>query len=231
MTLINQCNQKIKCSLENTEFYLMPYEERTVLLSGHEFVLTLSHLYGSSYGTCFDLDNVLQIVISSSFTIKEVNEQSFVYINREKVHFELYYTYDRFFCKCKDCKLVNDKHQVTDIDALIDIINIKHHDSFTERFFSFFFLDSAFGGATVLFFMFKLIFWLNNWSLSWWYIFVFWIIGFGLQVLNEKLFYKCMKKKEPQKISNLKRFSSDNFIKEYFSNPKRDWIGNDIEVD
>ena len=90
MVLINQCNQKIQCNFMNEVFYLMPYEEKNISFDVCETILTLSHLYKSNYGSCFELDDVFQIVITSSFTIKGINNQSMIYITREKVHFELF---------------------------------------------------------------------------------------------------------------------------------------------
>lgn len=228
MLLINQCSQKILCHIQNEEICLLPHERKEIVFNANSTTLTLSHLYKSEYGTCFELDGVFQMSVSSSFTINEIKKDSVIFITREKVHFELYYTLDRFFCSCDNCFLSDESHQVNDLNTLLSIANNNNHKTFAEHLLDFFLY--SFGGTTILFLLFKLIFWFNNWPFSWWYILFFWFIGIGVHLLSEKVFFQYTLKNESQKHKDLKKFSSDIFIKNYFSNPNRKWIGNDIEV-
>ena len=97
MLLINRCSQKILCYFQDEEICLLPHERKEIVIDKNSTTLTLSHSYKSEYGTCFELDGVFQMVVSSSFTIDEIKKESIIFITREKVHFELYYTFDRFF--------------------------------------------------------------------------------------------------------------------------------------
>lgn len=226
MILINQCNQKILCTVQEQELCLFPDEKKEISVSGRSVCVKLAHPYKSSYGPCFDLDNVYQMVISSCFLINGMNEKSTISITREKVHFELFHVFDRYFCHCENCTLSDETHQVDDLDALLQSGH-KKKQTFAERLFDFLLLDKTFIASTLLFLVIKLIFWFNEWPFSWWYILLFWTIGLGFQIWFEKIISKSEINK---KVSDLKEFSESLFIKQYFSNPNREWIGNDIEI-
>ncbi len=231
MNIKNNSNQKVRCVVDtNINVLILPYETKEIHINKAEVSILLEHTYESSYGHCFNMKNVCQIVINTCFFIQQVTDKSIININREKVHFEFLHTYDRFFCIATDCYIVSERHFVSGMDQLSS--SIQHEvkkDTFGERLLTFF-LSGPFVSSTVLFFLFKIPFALNGWPFSWLYIFLFWVLAFALQIVGEKIYYLFPNNRKTDQYKWLVKYTAEEAIRKYYSNPDRGWIGHDIET-
>ena len=155
---------------------------------------------------------------------------SIINIRREKVHFEFAYTYDRFFCTATDCYIVSEQHIVSGMDQLLASTQQEvTKDPLSDRLLTFF-LGGPFWGSTGLFFLIKIPCALNGWRFSWLNIFLFWMLTFALQIAGEKFYYLFPNNRKTDQYKGLIKHSDEEAIRKYYSNPKRRWIGNDIET-
>ncbi len=231
MILLNKSAQII-CCLINDELQLILYpNERTVA----DIVVTditkfqLSHVYGSSYGDCFNLPIMYQIVINTTFTFSNLCADSILYISREKVHFEFNHTYDRFFINCDDGHIIQEVHNVADLEGLCSIATNSHTQNEACESLIGFIFEGHFLQTTVLFVIFKLCFWANNWSFPIWLILLFWGAGYLLRLASEKSFNAFQKSTGTPELHLLQKYASCEYIKNYYANPHRKWIANNIE--
>ncbi len=186
-------------------------------------------MYGSSYGNCFELDGVCQIVLNTTFIFKNISADSIIYIIREKVHFELSYTYDRFFCTCQNAHIVQEIHDVADRDSLCSAVSNVHTEDEIQNSILGFIFEGHFLQTTVLFVLFKLTFWANGWKFPVWLILIFWGVGYLLRLAGEKLYDSVQKSIGTPECHILQKYISREYIQRYYDNPRRNWIANDIE--
>ena len=230
MIIKNDSLQTVHCIMnEDIDVILLPREQKQIRVDSDEMTISLSHIYGSTYGTCFGLNNVFQIVINSQFKICNIDSASIIKITREKVHFELFYAYDRFFCTTTNCHIFSENHFVSNIEELC--LHTKQEvqkDTIADRLRTFF-LSGPFLLSTGLFFLFKISFFANDWKFSWFWAFVFWLFGFGVQMIGEKLYYAFPKNRKTDQYQKLMLYSSCEKIMQYYFDPNRTWVGDDIE--
>ena len=231
MVLLNKSAQTICCTVNETlQLTLYPYENKVVEITVTDTTkLQLAHTYCSCYGECFNLNNVCQIVLNTTFIFTNLSVDSVICISREKVHFALGYTYDRFFCSCSDARIIQEIHNVVGLDDLYAVAsNINTKNEVQDSLLGFIF-EGHLWQTTALFILFKLIFWANNWKFPWWLIFIFWGAGYLLRFMGEKSFNTFQKKIGTQEYHLLRKYISCDYIQQYYTNPQRKWIANDIE--
>ncbi len=228
MVLTNKTSQTIRCKINDNEIFLLPFENKNIFIDNDVLTLGLYHLYGSERKQCFGFSNVRLLVLDSVYKINGLTEDSVINITWERVHFELYYVYDRFFLKTENCCILQENYIVSNLESLCNI-KPKSKDSFGERILDYF-LFGNFLISTLSFLLFKMIFWANAWKLSWAYLLLFWVLGFLLQIPGEKIYY-FIKNTFFSEAKELNLYSSNEYITKYYANPQRKWIGDNIEFE
>ena len=229
MILQNQSSQKVQCLINKAySFILEPHEVKEIAIPiSSQIELRLEHIYSSCYASCFGWNmEVCQLVLDADFYFVDVKKETTIRIWHEKVHFELGNTYDRFFCVPDQCHLSEEVLWANNMEGMNEIASSLKKDSWGSRIGTFLFINL--GGSTVLFLILTLICQANQWRLSWLWLGAFWAIAFLLQLLGEKIWYKII---PSDKVRNLQKYSSPDYIKSYYHAPNRTWIGNDILVD
>ncbi len=232
MTLLNRSAQTIWCLInDELQLVLNPHERTSIDINTTSITkLRLSHTYGSCYGDCFNLSGMCQIVLNTTFIFSNLYDDSIIYISREKVHFHFRHTYDRFFCNSDSGYMMQEVHDVADLDGLYNVASDVHPEKEVHDSLIGFLLEGHFWQTTALFILFKLCFWANGWAFPIWLILVFWGFGYLLRLASEKLFNVFQKNVGTPESHSLRKYTSSEYIEQYYANPQRKWIANDIET-
>lgn len=229
MILSNQTSIPVQYTLMDDESSVIPPKGSiTIVCDAPHISIKFSHLYNCHTANQFDMDKLFHIVINSFITLSELNDESAIIINGEKVHFELGYVYDRFFIRADNCIIANEALFVSDLNALQRSATVtKTKDSFAERSIDYL-LSGGIIASTALFIVFKLAFWANDLHFPWSAVILFWAAGLGIQIIGEQSYYSYLIKKQP-KLQELYQYAAIAYITEYYNNQNRKWIGNDIQ--
>lgn len=229
MVVENKTSVMLLCIIEGKEYTILPKSEIYVEVEKN-IVINVCHMYESSRKELFDIINVFHIVINSTITVDDIHGDGRIIISGEVALVSMDYAYDRFFIVAQNCQVAKERLVVSNLRGLKNQAkDNKLKDTHMDRIMSFL-LSGGFWMSTGLFLLFKIVFWANNWPLSWWLIVLFWLVGYGIQILGEKTYYLFIQKKQPR-LLELEKYVSEENILRYYNNPNRQWIiGHKIDL-
>jgi hypothetical protein len=124
--------------------------------------INFTHQYRCHTGSDFNLSDLYSIVINTFVTLSDLNDDSYLDVTGEKVHFKSGYAYDRFYFESKNCKITNESLFVSDLSILQRAATITSTKESNPAQIIDYLLSGNFLASSLLFFLTKILLWANN---------------------------------------------------------------------
>ncbi len=228
MIISNQTSIPIQYDITGGDSSVIPPHTKISINWKMSYIsINFTHQYRCHTGSDFNLSDLYSIVINTFVTLSDLNDDSYLDVTGEKVHFKSGYAYDRFFFESKNCKITNESLFVSDLSILQRAATITSTKESNPAQIIDYLLSGNFLASSLLFFLTKILLWANNRHFPWTAVILYWIAGLGIHIIGEQLYYSYLRKKQP-KLQELHKYASITFITDYYSNNSRKTIAKNI---